>query len=185
VLPDHLVTASNGATYFRLTGTSMSTGVVSGAVALLLQHQPNLTPDQVKQILIGSTQGFGQSAAAPPAGSIGAGLIDAYRATNSTTTAHGNRGLRQANALAMTLYPMLYGQPLVWKDLNYLGQSWGALTWATLSWTTPAWDNIAWDNIAWDNIAWDNIAWDNIAWDNIAWDRSGWDNIAWDNIAWD
>jgi serine protease AprX len=185
MLPDHVVTANNGTTYFRLTGTSMSTAVVSGVIALLLERQPGLDPDQVKKILSATTQPFGQSAPPPPAGSIGAGLIDAYRATLTAGGTRANQGLRPADGLAMTLYPMLYGEPLVWKNLNYLGFAWASVTWATLSWTAPAWDNYAWDNIAWDNIAWDNIAWDNIAWDNIAWDQSGWDNIAWDNIAWD
>ncbi len=39
-------------TYFPLSGTSMATGVASGAVADLLQAQPSLTPDQVKAILM-------------------------------------------------------------------------------------------------------------------------------------
>src|SRR3974377_2049968 len=34
--------------YFVLSGTSMSAGMVSGTVALMLQHDPTLTPDQVK-----------------------------------------------------------------------------------------------------------------------------------------
>jgi len=34
--------------YMRLTGTSMSTAVVSGGAALLLNAQPSLTPEQVK-----------------------------------------------------------------------------------------------------------------------------------------
>jgi serine protease AprX len=37
--------------YFRLTGTSMSTAVVSGGVALLLDDNPSLTPGQVKMAL--------------------------------------------------------------------------------------------------------------------------------------
>jgi serine protease AprX len=38
--------------YFPLSGTSMAAAVVSGASALLLQAQPNLTPDQVKALLM-------------------------------------------------------------------------------------------------------------------------------------
>src|SRR5579859_711845 len=140
LLPDHVVLASNGAAYMRLTGTSMATAVVSGAAALILERQPGLTPDQVKQILVGTTQPFGLSA--PPAGA-GAGLLDAYAATNSATRGSANRGLETANGLSRTLYAALYGQPLVWKNLTYLGTNWAPFTWATLPWTQPAWDNIA------------------------------------------
>ncbi len=181
LLPDHVVTAINGSTYFRLTGTSMSTAVVSGAVALLLEHQPSLTPDQVKKILVSTTQTFGSSM---PTGA-GAGLLDANAAWSSGIRGTKNTGLRQSDGLARTLYAIVYGQPLAWKSLTYLGTNWSGYTWLNLPWNDAAWDNIAWDNIAWDNIAWDNIAWDQTGWDNIAWDNIAWDNSEWDNIAWD
>jgi serine protease AprX len=38
--------------YFRLSGTSMATPVVSGAAALLIQKLPSITPDQVKARLM-------------------------------------------------------------------------------------------------------------------------------------
>jgi serine protease AprX len=182
LMPDHVVTAMNGSTYFRLTGTSMATAVVSGEVALMLEHQSALTPDQVKTILKSTTQAFGQGAA--PTGA-GAGMLDGYGAWNSGVRGGSDTGLRQSNALARTLYSIVYGQPLVWKNLTYLGTNWSGYTWLNLPWNDPTWDNIAWDDIAWDNIAWDNIAWDQTSWDNIAWDNIAWDSSEWNNIAWD
>jgi serine protease AprX len=181
LLPDHVVTAANGASYFRLTGSSMATAVVSGVVALLLQQQPTLTPDQVKAVLTGTARPFGQASGAPPIpASIGAGMVDANSAVASGIRTRANRGNRPADPTARTLYPALYGQPLTWKN-NLLG----GILWSLLNWQTLTWDNLAWDNLAWDNLAWDNLAWDNLAWDNLAWDNLAWDNLAWDNLAWD
>jgi serine protease AprX len=39
-------------TYFQVGGTSMATALVSGAVALMLEERPTLTPDQVKWMLV-------------------------------------------------------------------------------------------------------------------------------------
>ena len=44
--------------YMPLSGTSMATGVTSGAVALLLTTQPNLTPDGVKAFLMRDANKF-------------------------------------------------------------------------------------------------------------------------------
>lgn len=181
LLPDRVVAAANGSTYFRLTGTSMATGVVSGVAALVLEQQPGLTPDQVKAVLTGTARPFGQSTgiAANPA-AIGAGSIDAYAAVTSGVRTPVKVGHRPADAFARSMYPALYGQPLTW--LNPLADG---IVWSLLSWNTLTWNNLAWDNLAWDNIAWDNLAWDNLAWDNLAWDNTQWSNLAWDNLAWD
>ncbi len=207
---DRVVTASTGATYIRMSGTSMATPVVSGAVALLLQRRPSLTPDQVKAILVASTQPYGQDTgvALPDPSADGSGLLDALAAVQSdgaakssgtggiglpnsvpladSLVARANRGLRPADSFARSLLPVLRGIPLRWKDPTLGGIDWTALTWDSIAWDSVAWDNFAWDSIAWDSIAWDSIAWDSIAWDSIAWDSIAWDSINWDSsINWD
>ncbi len=61
-LADRHVIGASGGTYLTMSGASMSTAVVSGAVAQLLQAAPKLTPAQVKFVLQFTAQrleGFG------------------------------------------------------------------------------------------------------------------------------
>ena len=201
LFPDRVVVAQNGSTYFRLTGTSMATAVVSGAAALLLQGRPGLTPDQVKALLVGTTQPYGEDSGQvlPDPIADGSGLLDAYAATlavpcdaapspgllsggflvgtlsNPTPVACANRGLRPADGFARALYPVLFGSPLQWIDPLFGGIFWSLLTWDTLVWNSAAWDNFAWDSVAWDSAAWDSVVWDSAAWDSAAWDSAAWD----------
>jgi len=212
LFPDHIVLAKNGSTYLRLSGTSMATPVVAGAAALALQVWPNLTPDEVKALLVGTTQPFGQDSGAvlPDPAAAGAGLLDAYAAvqgggtfggasttgtlgstsvlgavSQTTTFVTANRALRPANTFARAMFRVLYRSPMHWKNPTLGGIDWGSLTWDSVAWDSIAWDNYDWDSIAWDSIAWDSVAWDSIAWDSIAWDSVAWDSIAWDAFRFD
>ncbi|MBI1886412.1 MAG: S8 family peptidase [Chloroflexi bacterium] len=68
--------------YIRLSGTSASAAVVSGTVALMLEDEPNLTPDQVKFRLVHSGSALGGS---------GAPRVDAYAAVSSTADGEANK----------------------------------------------------------------------------------------------
>jgi serine protease AprX len=57
--------------YLSLSGTSMSTPIVSGAIALLLQKSPELTPDDVKYMLKKSAHNLNY-----PINQQGFGLLD-------------------------------------------------------------------------------------------------------------
>jgi serine protease AprX len=211
LFPDRVVAARNGSTYFRLTGTSMSTGVVSGAAALLLERRPNLTPDQVKALLVGTTQPYGEESGQvlPDPIADGSGLLNAYRAVNQDGTTSGG-GFVSSRLLSGELlsgellsgelltdpcasYPLrpadgfaraLY--PVLYgSPLRWKNSTCGGIFWDLLTWDTLVWNSIAWDNFDWESVAWDSVAWDSIAWDSVAWDSVAWDSVAWDSVAWD
>lgn len=88
-------TYQNDGDYFTMSGTSQAAAVVSGVVALLLQAEPGLTPDQVKCKLMASAR-----RAVDPMGQYaysvfqqGAGLINAYDARYETRRDCANRGM--------------------------------------------------------------------------------------------
>jgi hypothetical protein len=70
---DILVPAPEG-TYQMTTGTSVATAHISGIVALLLERNPKLTPDDIRKILTASAKRLG------PNNEFGAGLVDPAKA---------------------------------------------------------------------------------------------------------
>jgi serine protease AprX len=177
--PDRVVAASNGAQYFRLTGTSAATPMVAGAAALVLQRQPGLSPDQVKAILVGTTRSYGGPPPPDPAAD-GAGLLDAYAAATSAPRGAANQALRPAAGAARAFYPVLYGQRLVWRDPLRGGLLWSLLSWISLGWDDGVWDNLRWDAFQWEDGVWDDGVWDDGVWDDGVWDDGVWDDGVWD-----
>jgi serine protease AprX len=93
-------------TLFPLSGTSQAAAVTSGAVALLLQENPSLTPDQVKCKLMASA-----APAVNPSNHLaysvfqqGAGLINVQGATTTSAMNCANQGLNIAADLAGTMH---------------------------------------------------------------------------------
>jgi subtilisin family serine protease len=85
----------DGSYYFQMSGTSQATAVTSGVVALMLQAQPSLTPDQVKCKLLSSARAAvdGSGKLAYSVFQQGFGLVDAYLAVLNPYTSCGNTGL--------------------------------------------------------------------------------------------
>jgi serine protease AprX len=70
-----------GEKLFRGNGTSQAAAVVSGAAALLIDQRPEITPDEVKALLMGTANTIPDATAAQQ----GAGLIDLTEALNTPT----------------------------------------------------------------------------------------------------
>jgi len=113
------------ASYIELSGTSMSTAVVSGAAALLLDARPALTPAQVKAVLqLTSSRVAGAGLIEAGAGSlnvaaavalVGAGSLATIPLTVIDTESIRPFGITYVDALGLT--PLLRQTIIVWGDI--------------------------------------------------------------------
>ncbi len=130
-----------GNTYFKMSGTSMAAPVVAGAAALLLQDEPNLTPDQVKYRLI-ATANKNWGGYNPALG--GAPYLDIYAAVKGTSTQSSNVGL-QASQLLWT-----GSQPITWSSVNWNSVNWNSVNWNSVNWNSVNWNSVNWNSESWE-----------------------------------
>ncbi len=138
--PDHRVDGN----YFRMSGTSVSAPLVSGAVAILLQANPTLTPDQVKYRLKTTANKTWSGYVASKAG---AGYLDVYAAVKGTSTANANTGL-QASQLLWT-----GSDPITWGSVNWNSVNWNSVNWNSVNWNSVNWNSVNWNSDHWDSPA--------------------------------
>jgi serine protease AprX len=126
--------------YMRVSGTSFSAPVVSGAVALLLQDEPNLTPDQVKYRLKATANkiwpGYNASTA-------GAGYLDIYAAVYGTTTQSANTNILPSNLLTTGTNPITFG---------------------SVGWNSVGWNSVGWNSVGWNSVGWNSVGWNSDYW---------------------
>jgi serine protease AprX len=147
-----------GAAYFRMSGTSMATPVVSGAVALMLEKEPGLTPDQVKARLMKSaTKSFPSYSVAtdPVTGqvftsqydifTVGAGYLDIWEALQATETGTARATSPKATFdSASGSVGLLCDKSALWGDSALWGETtlWGETIWSACS-TSITWGTSA------------------------------------------
>ncbi|MBI4888942.1 MAG: S8 family serine peptidase, partial [Acidobacteria bacterium] len=192
--------------YLSLTGTSMAAPVVAGTVALMLEANPDLTPNAVKAILEYTAEvRDGESFLAQ-----GAGLLNTLGAVRMARFfAQPTRGAPEPGD-SIENEPVTWSEHIIWGNYRVDGglllpgaSAWSlATTWGAeatgagqpIVWGVKSDENIVWSTKGDDNIVWstkgdDNIVWSTSSGDNIVWSTSSDDNIVWstgsgDNIVW-
>ena len=114
----------------------MAAPMVSGAVALLLQSEPDLTPDQVKYRLLHSGTIVNDGDRSYP-------YLNVYASVTGSTTESANTGQTASQ--------------LLWSGDN-------PVAWDSVAWNSVAWNSVAWNSVAWNSVAWNSVAWNSVAW---------------------
>ena len=131
-----------GGTYARLSGTSASTAIATGAAADVLEAHRSYSATQVK-----------------------GALIAGGRKIVGTRTP----GLDVDDAL--TVRPVRVNEDLLpsavlLRLLAANGQLFGnGITWEGISWEGISWESVSWEGVAWEAVSWEGVTWDSLTWE--------------------
>ncbi len=199
--------------YFRVGGTSMAAGVVSGAVAVILQARPHWTPDVVKGSLMRRTRPV--RSPRPVTGELG--LVDGAdvhppEADTIEATIDGglvaidkvlNRLPRTANA---GLVPNTLVDPAT-GVIDFNRASWSRASWSQAadvlraSWSRASWSRASWSRASWSatpeacsdlaRASWSRASWSSADIEDarrqcasVDTTRASWSRASWSRASW-
>jgi serine protease AprX len=192
--PTGLVPGDTTGRLFRGSGSSQAAAVTSGAVALLLQKRPTLTPDQVKSLLMSTANPLPKvTSYAKGAGELNIkGALSAVLPTVYTQLwprSTGTGSLEKSRGTAHVTDPDA-GVDLI-GETDIMGQPWTAATWAAKASTGTAWTGGTWNNSVWTGTAfgtgttsWTGVSWTGSNWTGRSWSSRTWTGAVWDGRSW-
>ncbi|HZU72828.1 MAG TPA: S8 family serine peptidase [Acidimicrobiales bacterium] len=173
--------------YIKGSGTSEATAVTSGAVALLLEARPGLSPDQVKGIL--------KKTASPLAGysvnDVGSGFLQLagalttstaslaqVRSATGTGSLNASRGGVYVQSLCAGVLTVIQG------ELDTRCDPWNGAAWAASAWTGDSWQGGSWQGGSWQGGSWQGSDWETGQWDGSSWTGGSWQGASWQGVSW-
>jgi serine protease AprX len=180
--------------YFKGTGTSQAAAIVSGLAALMLQANPDLSPDQLKAVLKG-TQSTTPSMVDADNAIYWAQKPNKYGRANVGVLPSNGLGSIEASRGSLHVYSDLPqdglgpddadGQlDLVTGEIDALGNDWAATGWLFTGWTATGWSATGWASVAWSATGWNSTGWSATGWSGTSWSATGWDSTGWSAMAW-
>jgi serine protease AprX len=197
------------ARYFRGSGTSQAAAVTSGAIALILQKYPALTPDQVKRFLTDNgqkvpgadsqAQGGGEISLTKLAAKTPASYAQKFTNSAGTGTVEGARGQDHLTRDGVTLTGEVdvFGRPFnatamataqaagsTWSGGLWNGSTWSGSTWSGSTWSGSSWSGSSWSGSTWSGSSWSGSSWSGSSWSGSTWSGSSWSGSAWSGHSW-
>ncbi len=170
-----------GDRFARASGTSEAAAVVSGSVAALLSHEPYLTPDDVKSVLVAGAHDL-----AAPTSKDGFGRVRidySYRAQPS--------GLSQSYPKALIDAPgtdIAVPADSTWEGGGWeaapAGAAWTGATWSGATWSGATWSGATWSGATWSGATWSGGTWSGGTWSGGTWSGGTWSGGTWSGFGW-
>jgi serine protease AprX len=203
-----------GARFFRGSGTSQATALVSGAAALLISQRPWLTPDQVKDLLDSSAkpltnqsanaQGNGELNLSAALTAVPSTSAQNYTRSTGSGSLEGSRGSVHLVMNGVTLQGEqdIMGQAFnsavmaaaesnatswsggVWNATSWSGTSWSGTSWSGTSWSATSWSGTSWSGTSWSATSWSSQAWSSASWSGTSWSATSWSGQSWSATSW-
>jgi serine protease AprX len=167
------------------SGTSFSTAITAGSVALILSAHPGINPDQVKGRLLGTA--LPAETTAPLI--EGHGYLNALLATAGPALTYNQAAARVAEANSSGSNGSInLGQtwaPSSWNPANYgLGSQWTSTGWNGSQWTGSQWTGSQWTGSQWTGSQWTGSQWTGSQWTGSQWTGSQWTGSQWTGSQW-
>ena len=133
--------------YIRMSGTSVSSAMVSGVAALILSAHADYTPTKTKGALVASGR------------SVTGSVSRAVTATTALTATP-----RQVNRL-------LLPSRLLMTTLENSGVAGAGTTWEGVTWEGVTWESVTWERVSWESVTWESISWEGVMWETVSWEQ--------------
>jgi serine protease AprX len=205
--------ARSGERFFRGSGTSQATAVVSGAAALVIQQRPDITPDQLKALLTGTAKDLPKADAVAQ----GNGLVDLKRARQAATpdavqswpraTGLGSLDAARGSSALDFDGTVLQGEvdvrgqawdPQTWAAGAAAGSTWSGGSSAGSGWQPGAWNgqewyvsgldgevpSLTWSGRTWAGRTWASLTWSGRTWAGRTWAGDSWTGRTWAGVTW-
>jgi serine protease AprX len=161
----------------------MAAPMVSGAVALLLQSEPGLTPDQVKyRLLNNGSVLFNDDGEAVPYLNIAAAVHTA------TTEAYSSGAVPHRLLAQMALIAYWASQNgsenIDWENVDWESVNWNAVNWNAVNWNAVNWNAVNWNAVNWNAVNWNAVNWNAVNWNAVNWNAVNWNAVNWNAVSW-
>lgn len=176
--------------FFKGSGTSQAAAVTSGAIAVLLDRYPDLTPNQVKALLAAS----GHKLPLKSGAILDAGMrnIDLNAAAGKTKDVLAVKipsaqnfnpatGMGSLEAARGDSHLILDGVAQT-GEVDVFGDTWNPADPTT--WTGSRWSGSRWSGSRWSGSRWSGSRWSGSRWSGSRWSGSRWSGNTWHNSDW-